>query len=345
MMKRSTAKAPAKMADIARLAGVSESTVSRALAGSPLVAKRKREQIVAIARERGYVINSAARNLRLRRSEAISVVFPLGHETGQPLTDPFFVEMLGHLADEITQRGYAVLLQKILPPMDAWLPRLIASRRSDGIVVIGQSTEHAVLEAAAAAYQPLVVWGGHAAAQTYCTVGTDNLGGARIGVEHLIRLGRRKIVFFGDPSTPELRLRFEGYRLALRQAMTSLDAEHVVPTHLTPDAAYEAMRAFIGRERPFDAVFAGSDLIAISAMRALSAAGLRVPEDVAVVGFDDIALAAHTHPALTTLRQDIHRGAKTLVDLVFRRIAGEDAPSATMPAELIIRESCGAMRR
>ena len=344
-MKKATGKAPAKMADIARLAGVSESTVSRALAGSTLVAKRKREEIVAIARERGYVINSAARNLRLRRSEAISVVIPLGHEAGQPLTDPFFVEMLGHLADEITQRGYGVLLQKMLPPMGTSLPRLIASRRSDGIVVIGHSTGHAALEAAAAAYQPLIVWGGDAAARRYCTVGTDNLGGARTGVEHLIRLGRRKILFFGDPSTAELRLRLEGYRLALSEATTALDREQVVPTLPTPDAAYEAMRTFIGRQRPFDAVFAGSDLIAISALRALSAAGLRVPQDVAVVGFDDIALAAHTHPALTTLRQDIRRGARTLVDLVFRRMGGEDAPSATLPAELIVRESCGATRR
>ena len=333
------------MSDIARLAGVSASTVSRALAGSELVAKKKREEIVRLARERGYVINSAARNLRLQRTEAISVVIPLGHETGQPLSDPFFVEMLGHLADEITQRGFGVLLQKIVPPMADWLPRLIASRRSDGIIVIGQSTEHAALEAAALSYHPLVVWGGHAAAQSYCTVGTDNLGGARIAVEHLIRLGRRRIVFFGDPVTPEIKLRSEGYRLALKQAKGNLDAQLIVPTHLTPDAAYEAMRAFIDTKAPFDAVFAGSDLVAISAMRAIIAAGLRVPDDIAVVGFDDISLAAHTNPTLTTMRQDIKRGAEILVDLVFRRIAGEDTPSATMPAELIVRESCGAATR
>ena len=333
------------MSDIARLAGVSASTVSRALAGSELVAKKKREEIVDLARDRGYVINSAARNLRLKRTEAISVVIPLGHESGQPLTDPFFVEMLGHLADEITQRGYGVLLQKVVPPMGDWLPRLIASRRSDGIIVIGQSTEHAALEAAAATYLPLVVWGGHAGEQSYCTVGTDNLAGARVAVEHLIRLGRRRVVFFGDPLTPEIKLRFEGYRLALKQAKGSLDAQLIVPTHLTPDAAYEAMRAFIDTKAPFDAVFAGSDLIAISAIRAITAAGLRVPRDVAVVGFDDIALAAQTNPTLSTMRQDIRRGAEMLVDLVFRRIAGEESPSATMSAELIVRESCGAASR
>lgn len=341
-MKKARNKTPTKMGDIAKRAGVSVSTVSRALAGSPLVARKSREEIVELARESGYVINAAARNLRLRRSEAISVVFPLAHETGQPLTDPFFIEMLGHLANEITHRGYGLLLQKILPPMDDWLPRLIASRRSDGIVVIGQSTEHAALKAAAASYLPLVVWGGHVASQSYCTVGTDNIGGARLGVEHLIRLGRRRIVFFGDPSPPEIKLRHDGYVMALKKARVALDAPHIVPTHLTSDAAFEAMRAFIGRGRPFDALFAGSDLIATSAVRALIAAGVRVPEDVAVVGFDDISLASQVQPALTTLRQDIRYGAKTLVDLVFRRMAGENAPSVTLPAELIVRESCGA---
>lgn len=158
MNKRRRSKPP-KMADIAELAGVHPSTISRALAGSPLVAKKKRDEILKLARERGYVINSAARNLRLQRTQTISVVIPLGHEAGQALTDPFFMEMIGYLADEITQRGYGMFLQKILPPMDDWLLRLIASQRTDGIIIIGQSTEHKAIEAAASNYQPLVVWG------------------------------------------------------------------------------------------------------------------------------------------------------------------------------------------
>jgi len=330
---------PAKMADIARLAGVSASTVSRALAGSALVATKKREEIVRLARERGYVVNSTARNLRLQRTQALSVVIPLGHETGQPLTDPFFMEMLGHLADIITQRGYGMFLQKIVPPMDDWLPRLIGSHKSDGIIVIGQSTEHAALQAAAAHYKPLVVWGGHLAHQAYCTVGTDNVGGALAAVEHLIQTGRRRIVFLGDPSVPEIGLRYEGYKLAHERAARLRPLPHIVPAHLTTDTAYEAMRAFIGAAGDFDAVFGATDVIAMSALRALSAAGLAVPRDIAVVGFDDIALASHANPPLTTVRQDLQRGARTLVDLLFRRMEGEETPSATMPAELVIRES------
>ena len=330
------------MEDIARLAGVSTSTVSRALAGSTLVAAKLREQIVRLARDHGYVVNSTARNLRLQRTQTLSVVIPLGHETGQHLTDPFFVEMLGHLADEITQRGFGMFLQKILPPMDNWLQRLLSSHRADGIIVIGQSTEHKVLQEAAANYRPLVVWGGHLDRQDYCTVGTDNVAGAKQATEHLLATGRRKIVFLGYANVPEVKLRVEGYERALARAKKGTQLPRVVPAHLTADAAYEAMRAFIQDKGSFDAVIAASDVIAMSAIRAITAAGLRVPEDVAVVGFDDILMASHANPPLTSVRQDLKSGARMLVDLLFRRIDGEDTPSATMPAELVIRESSRA---
>ena len=337
MSKRRRSKPPKWR--IAKLAGVHPSTISRALAGSPLVAAKKRDEILKLARERGYVVNSAARNLRLQRTQTISVVIPLGHEAGQALTDPFFMEMIGYLADEITQRGYGMFLQKILPPMDDWLLQLIGSRRTDGIIIIGQSTEHKAIEAAASNYQPLVVWGGPLEHQSYCAVGTDNLGGARVAVEHLIRTGRRQIIFLGDPSIPEIRLRHEGYKYALAHGPRGMGRERIVPAHLTADAAYEAMRAFVREGGQMDAVFAATDVIAISAVRALVASGLTVPGDVSVVGFDDISLAAHFHPALTTMRQDLARGARILVDLLFRRLNGENTPSATMQAELIVRES------
>jgi len=340
-MNKRRRTSPAKMSDIARLAGVSPSTVSRALAGSPLVTAAKREEIHRLARERGYVVNSTARNLRLQRTQTLGVIIPLAHETSQPLSDPFFMEMLGHLADAITQRGYGMFLQKVVPPMDDWLTNLIGSQRADGIIVIGQSTEHAALEAAAQVYKPLVVWGGHLATQSYCTVGTDNVGGALAAVEHLIRLGRKRIVFVGDPAVPEIGLRYEGYRLAHERAPRLRAPPHLVPAHLTADTAYEAVRAFIGSGGSFDAVFGATDVIAMSALRALTASGLNVPRDVSVVGFDDIALASHANPPLTTVRQDLERGARTMVDLLFRRMAGEDTPSATMPAELVVRESSG----
>jgi DNA-binding LacI/PurR family transcriptional regulator len=330
-----------KMADLARLAGVSVSSVSRALAGSPLVAREQREKILTLAREHGYVMNTQAQNLRLKRTQTLSVVIPLAHESGQPLTDPFFAEMLGYLADEVTQRGYGMFLMKIVPPMGDWLNSLIASNRSDGIIVIGQSTQHKTLEAAARDYRPLVVWGGQLPRQPYCTVGTDNVGGARAAVEHLIERGRRRIVFLGDPAVPEIHLRYQGYTQALSDGPKSLAKPRSVPVHLMADASYDAMRAFLDKHGKFDAVFAASDIIAISAIRAITAAGLSVPKDVAVVGYDDIALSAHTNPPLTTVRQDLKAGAHALVDLLFRRMSGEETHSLKLPTRLVIRESSG----
>lgn len=329
------------MADIARLAGVHVSTVSRALSGSPLVEPRMRGKILALAERRGYVVNRAARSLRTSRTHTLTVAIPLAHERGQALTDPFFTAMLGHLADEITRRGFALHLEKILPPMDDWLQKLIAARRSDGIIVIGQSTQHAVLEQAAAKYAPLVVWGGHVAKQRYCVVGTDNVNGGRMATEHLLKSGRRRIVFVGDPSIPEIRLRCDGYELALGRAPRGHALPRIIKAHMTPEAAHTAMRRFIDSHSEFDAVLAGTDIIAISSMRALASSGFSIPRDVAVVGFDDIALAAHVHPPLTTVRQDLARGANLLVELVLRRIAGEDTEPVMLPAELVVRESSG----
>jgi len=330
------------MTDIARLAGVHVSTVSRALSGGSNVEPRLRTKILKLAQKQGYVVNASARNLRTSRTQTLSVVIPLAHESGQALTDPFFTDMLGHLADEITQRGYGMYLRKILPPMEGWLTNLVSSGRSDGVIVIGQSTEHAELEKAARVYAPLVVWGGRIEKQSYCVVGTDNVAGGRIATEHLLERGHRRVVFVGDPSIPEIRLRCEGYKLAIGNGPRGTKPARILKAHMTPEAAYDAVRGFVDARQTFDAVFAATDVIAISAIRALAASGASVPGDVAVVGFDDIAMAAHMHPSLTTVRQDLARGAKLLVDLVLRRIDGENTPSANMAGELVVRESSGA---
>ena len=331
-----------KMTDIARLAGVSVSTVSRALAGSSLVPEAKREEILALANEHGYVINEQARNLRLKKTRTIGVVIPLGHEVGQLISDPFFIELFGRLADEITARDYTVLLSKVAKPTPGWLDRLIQSRKADGLIVIGQSDQHAALNEVARDYLPLVVWGAHLPSQTYCSVGSDNIGGARVAVEHLIRKGRRDIAFLGVPLLPEVGLRYEGYRRALAAAGIAEDPALMAPAHFTVDTAYDTVRSLIESKTKFDAIFAVSDVIAIAAIKALNAAGLRVPEDVAVVGFDDINIAAYVIPTLTSVRQDLARGARVMIDLLFRRMEGEDTPSATMAAELVVRQSSGA---
>lgn len=337
------AEAPArgrlKMADIARMAGVSISTVSRALAGNPLIPKALRDQIVEIAQTHGYVVNQSARSLRLRKTDTIGVIIPLAKEAGQLISDPFFLEMVGRLADEITRRNYFVLLTKAAVTEPGWLDRIIQSHRADGLLLIGQSTQHEVLNAVADAYRPMVVWGGQLPGQRYCTVGSDNVEGGRLAVAHLTATGRKRIAFLGAIDAPEAAQRFEGYRKGLAEAGIAFDPALVVSTPYTLEEARDAVAAFLATGAAFDAAFAFSDVVALAAVGALHGAGRRVPEDVAVVGFDDIALARHAAPSLTTVRQDLVFGAKTMVDLLFRRMAGEDATSTLVPVELVVRGS------
>jgi DNA-binding LacI/PurR family transcriptional regulator len=328
-----------KMADIARMAGVSISTVSRALAGNPLIPKPLRDQIVEIAQTHGYVVNQSARSLRLRKTDTIGVIIPLAHETGQLISDPFFLEMIGRLADEITRRNYAVLLHKVVVTESGWLDRIIQAHRADGLLLIGQSNQHDVLNAVAASYKPLVVWGAQLPGQAYCSVGSDNVSGGRIAVAHLAKAGRKRIAFLGATEAPEAAQRFEGYRQGLTEAGLAFDPALVVSAHYTLDEARVAIAAFIATGVNFDAVFAFSDVIALAAIAALTEAGKTVPGDVAVVGFDDIVLARHSAPPLTTVRQDLELAACKMVDRLFARMAGEPAESDLSPVTLIVRGS------
>ena len=328
-----------KMADIARMAGVSISTVSRALAGNPLIPKTLRDQIVQIAQTHGYVVNQSARSLRLRKTDTIGVIIPLAHEAGQLISDPFFLEMVGRLADEITRRNYSVLLNKVIVTEPGWLDRIIQSHRADGLVLIGQSNQHDALNVIADSYKPMVVWGAQLPGQRYCAVGSDNVEGGRLAVAHLAARGRKRIAFLGAIDAPEAAQRFDGYKKGLAEAGLAFDPELVVPVPYTMDEAQQAVTAFLAQGVPFDAAFAFSDVIALAAIGALGEVGRTVPGDVAVVGFDDIVLARHRAPPLTTVRQDLAFGARAMVDLLFRRMAGEEASSTLSPVELIVRGS------
>jgi len=330
---------PLKMTDIARLAGVSVSTVSRALADHPAIPKSTKDAIRRLAAERGYTVNPSARSLRLNRTLTIGVAIPLGHEADQMISDPFLLQLFGRIADEITRRGYDVLLMRNPSPAPGWLARLTQSQRADAYIIMGQSDQHEVLNEGARAFLPLVVWGAHLPEQIYCSVGSDNAGGARSAVEHLVRSGRRRIVFLGASDLPEIAMRLAGYRAGLERAGLSYDERLVLPAHFTGETAFAAVQDLAARKVAFDAIFAASDLMALAAIRALQAEGLRCPEDIAVIGFDDLVIAEHAHPPLTTVRQNIDRGAATLVEFLFRRIGGEETPSATLPVEFVVRDS------
>ena len=312
-------------------------TASRALANSPRVATATRARIQALAIEHGFRLNHTASALRRQRTGAIGVVIPLGHETEQSLADPFFMGLIGPLADALAAAGYDLLLSRVIPNRDTWLDDLVDSGRVDGVIVIGQSDQIEAIERVSARYRPIVVWGARLAEAREVSVGTDNAAGGALAARHLIAAGRTRLVFVGNPAIPEFAARYAGFRAAVagRAGVT----EAALDVHLTTEASYREMAAFLAANPPPDGIFAASDVIAMSTIRAISEHGLRVPHDVAVIGYDDVGIARHTVPPLTTIRQDVARGAALLVELLLRRIAGEAAESVVMAPELVVRGS------
>jgi len=325
-----------KLADLAALAGVSTATVSRALAGHSSVNAQTRERIRSLAREHDVRPNQLARNLRLKSTGAIGLVLPLGHARTQHLTDPFFLTLLGFLADLLVERGYDILLSRVIPDAAACLERVVASGRIDGLLLVGQSDQFAVIERVAQRYAPLVVWGAHRPDQHHLTIGSDNVAGGRLAAEHLIAQGRQRLLFVGDPAPPEFADRLAGFAAAARDAGLPHD---VLTTPMMPEAVHAAMAAHLAGGTVPDAIFAASDVAAMSVLRALAEAGIDIPGTTAVVGYDDVTLAAHTSPSLTTVRQDLAIGAELMVDRLLKRIAGEPAQSAIVPPVLIARQS------
>jgi DNA-binding LacI/PurR family transcriptional regulator len=327
------------MAKVARLAGVSLSTVSRSLAGSPMISEETRQRVREIAASINYSVDSSASTLRTGLTRTIAVVIPLEHASKQRLSDPFFLEMLGGIADELAARGYSMLLSKTTQDPREWIISMVGSRRIDGVIVIGQSLHHTHLNELAAENINMVVWGARLPDQRYVTVGSDNREAGYKGTAHLIEQGCRRIVFLGDPAVPEVNARREGFLQALRAGGIERAPGLEVTVRFGSDAAYEAVSSLLNAHADFDGIFACSDVIAMSAMRALNERGRKIPADVAIVGFDDVPMAAYTTPPLTTIRQDWGGGTRMLVEQVLRNTAGKSPEATVLPTELVVRGS------
>ncbi len=328
-----------QMADIARLAGVSTSTVSRALAGSKLISEETRTRVMELARSLNYSINIGAQNLRMKQNRTVGVVVPYDPATRQHLSDPFFLSMLGSLADALTEQGFDMLVSRVdAGTLDA-AATPFDTGRVIGIVLIGQWRHHDQLNQLAARHVPIVVWGAQLPQQLYCTVGGDNLAGGALAGAHLLAQGRKRIAFFGDINLPEIGQRYAGLCQALTDAGIAADAALLVPASFVPNGGRLAVEQLLARQAPFDAVFAGSDLMAMDTINALRQHGLDVPRQVAVLGYDDIPLASYFHPPLTTVRQPMREAGRALVASLLELAEGRPAPSVQLPTELIIRSS------
>ena len=344
MVKAVSEKKKIQMADIARLAGVSTATVSRALNGSELINEETRLRIMELARSLNYTINLGAKNLRSGNNSTIGVVIPYNPQNRQSISDPFFLAMLGSLADALTDKQYDLLLSRVDSDHLDNVAALYDSGRVGGIIMIGQWGHHDQLNDLARRKLPFVAWGAQLPQQLYCSVGSDNQSGGLLATEHMIGLGHKKIAFMGDKTLPEPEKRHAGYLKALRKAGLKADPSLYIHTSFAPLDAQSAMRAHLDKHGlNFDALVAASDIVAIGAMGVLRERGIRVPEDVSVVGYDDVEPAAHSFPPLTTVRQPLDLAGVALVERLAQVMAGEHPASENLPTQLVLRESTRAL--
>ena len=337
------ARRQARSLDVAKLAGVSRTTVSFVLNDVPgvKITEETRQRVLQAARELNYYPTAAARSLASGKTKRIGLV--LGEGKKRLSADAFLPAFLQGITASVHRRGYLLVLQMAedVPSHEAYV-RLIREQQVDGLILSGPRSDDPSLPELAEDEFPLILHGRLGSCIMPC-VDVDNQAGAYQAVTHLIGLGHSRIGFVSNAplSYSGAQDRFAGYKQALAEHMLPLEEELVRTAAFMPEAGQAAMRELLELpERP-TAVFAAGDVVAIGVMSAIQAASLKIPEDIAVVGFDDIFLAAHTQPPLTTVRVPAYGLGWTAAEMLISLIEGEDASSVTLETELVIRDSCG----
>lgn len=342
MLKRPTSL------DIAVEAGVSQSTVSRVINRSALVSDEVRQRVLDAATRLHYKVDTNARLLRSRKVYSIALLVLEDMESDSSNINPFFLPMIGAIATHAADRGYDIIFGLQREAND-WGASYSVTRPAEGIIFLGSKDFNSYAERFRGynhSNDCWVVWGlDHTADNSVC-VASDNFGGAREAVRHLASLGRRRIAYLGKLMSDhwEFIERLEGYKAGLNDAGLPFDPALCIDSQLTLDDGAMAAHRLVSTATPFDAIFASTDILAIGAMRYLFAHGIPVPDQVAIIGFDDMWLSSAVWPRLSTVRQDTAFASRMLVDSVAGLIEGETVTSQRIPTQLVIRESCGARR-
>jgi DNA-binding LacI/PurR family transcriptional regulator len=336
-----TRRTNTRLQDIAAKAGVSISTASRALNDNPNVNPRTKQLIWKLAREHDYPFRRYMPAGPIGATGTVALVVPRPQGRESQLDDPFFLELFAGISDAARERGCDLMVSHFAPTSFDDLSAAMTTSRADGVIFLGQSSLHHAFNHLAESDARFVVWGAQLPDQNYCSVGSDNLAGGRRATLHLARLGRRRIVYLGDTEAPEVTQRVRGHLDGLAQAGLPHDPELMVPAHFTVESAEASVDALLGRRIGFDGIVAASDLIAMGAIRALLRGGLKVPEDVSVMGYDDVPFARYSRPALTTIKQDTERAGRLLVSKLLDTSGEGEMRSERLPTDLIVRESCG----
>lgn len=332
--------------DIAHLAGVSQSTVSRALNDSPLVNQDTRERVQRIARELNYKVDKNASNLRKQKSSTIALLLFEDPTSDDSMINPFFLAMLGSITRACAQANYDLLVS-FQNLDDDWHAEYEDSNKADGIILLGYGdyTDYqnkvAQLESQGTHF---VRWGAPDEAHPGVSIGCDNYQGGQRITEHLIASEKTSFAFIGDNGAhaPEFKARFDGYIDTLEKHNLQ---DHSVQYDAisTEDAGSLAVNQLLKRDTLPQAIVCASDLIAMGVLRTLGQDGINVPEEVAVVGYDNIAVSAYTTPSLTTVQQNTKLAGELLVSTLLKAINNEKVQDYLMPADVIVRQSCGSV--
>ena len=325
--------------DVARLAGVSKSTVSRALNDSPLIGEDTKERIRAIAKQHNFEISIPARRLSTRQSRTIAYVTHAYHHEFS-MTDLFGLEMLGAIAGALASKHYDLLMAHVNPYDTSWVGQFLNTGRADGFILMTSTRKPHHIKTLVESRAPFIVWGLPVPNLSYCSVMGDNYNGGLLATRHLAGSGKKRIAFLGGPAEEvEVQRRYDGYAAALSEAGLSVDQALVAYADFTPPSGAAAMRQLLSQAPDLDAVFVNSDVMAVAVLDVLRVAGRRVPEEVALVGYDDLSIASISQPALTTIRQNIPLAGRLLAENLIQYLQTGVVTNVTIPVELVVRQS------
>ncbi|MFJ9690637.1 LacI family DNA-binding transcriptional regulator [Kitasatospora sp. NPDC101183] len=327
--------------DVAARAGVSRGTVSRVVNGSPKVSAKAREAVESAVADLGYTPNQAARSLVTSRSDVIALVVPEGFERLR--SEPYFADVIAGISDELASTDLQLLLTLVRTERERErLARYLTARRVDGLILASVRQGDPLPDQLERLGLPTVLGGRRSERETLSYVHGDNAGGARSAARHLAARGRTAVATITGPLDMEAAVaRLAGYREALAEAGLTPEEALVAHGDFTEAGGYAAMRRLLAETPALDAVFCASDLTAVGALLALREAGRRVPEDVAVVGFDDSVIARSTEPPLTSVRQPTQSMGRLMARILIEEIAEPGRPrrQVTLPTELTVRAS------
>lgn len=326
------------MAEIAALAGVSKPTVSKVMNGQPGVAAATRERVERVVAERGYVRNGAARALSAGRAGSMHLVV-------KELDSPYFVEIIQGVEETLERAGLSMVLTATNDEerrQRRWMARVV-EHGTDGVILVLPEEHAAYLEQLREEGIPFAVVDDRGESlPDVPSVGATNFAGGFAATEYLLSLGHRRIAAIGGPPHKSTRARLAGYHTALHEAGVVSDPPLVQPGDFMAEGGYAATHALLRAQEPPTAIFAGSDLQAMGVYKALHEHGLRVPDDMSVVGFDDVPLSGLLAPALTTVRQPLREMGALATGMLLRIVAGESLESTRveLATSLVVRKSC-----